>query len=212
VLGAMSRNRHVGGLRFRIRRCGEEGDAVAVRCSGDCRPMEQVGEKQDFESALTRHALRHEDFMLRVSRPVEAAQEGAWSHTTSSPSLRLHRAFDGATSEVRAMTGWISSQSTLRTACMGVRRQPTPARATLRRCGRATGSVRHHPFSAARTDSSFRCSAASSRGYSMPRFSSVSTITSETMSRALRLSSAGTIYQGALAVLVAPRQLSYASM
>jgi len=42
--------------------------------------MEQVGEKQDFESALTRHALRHEDFMLRMSRPVEAAQEDPWSH------------------------------------------------------------------------------------------------------------------------------------
>ena len=42
--------------------------------------MEQVGEKQDFESALTRHEMPHEDFMLRVSRPVEAGQEDAWSH------------------------------------------------------------------------------------------------------------------------------------
>ena len=53
---------------------------MAVRCSGDCRPMEQVGEKQDFESTLTRHGMLHEDFMLRVSRPDETVRDDAWSH------------------------------------------------------------------------------------------------------------------------------------
>ena len=53
---------------------------MAVRCSGDCRPMEQVGEKQDFESVLTRHGMLHENFRLRVSRPVETGNDDAWSH------------------------------------------------------------------------------------------------------------------------------------
>jgi len=36
--------------------------------------MEQVG-KQDFEIALTRHGLCHEDFMLRVHRPRGTAHD-----------------------------------------------------------------------------------------------------------------------------------------
>jgi len=53
---------------------------MSVRCSGDCRSMEQVGEKQDFESALTRHGLRHEDFVLSVHRPVAAVNDNHWAH------------------------------------------------------------------------------------------------------------------------------------
>jgi hypothetical protein len=41
--------------------------------------MEQVGEKQDFESELTRYGMRHEDFMLRVRRPVATAHDDAWN-------------------------------------------------------------------------------------------------------------------------------------
>ena len=35
--------------------------------------MEQVWEKQDFECELTRHGLRHEDFVLHVRRRGSAA-------------------------------------------------------------------------------------------------------------------------------------------
>jgi hypothetical protein len=52
---------------------------MAVRCSGDCRLMEQVGEKQDFEIALTRHGLCHEDFVLRVHRPRVTARDDEWN-------------------------------------------------------------------------------------------------------------------------------------
>lgn len=39
---------------------------MSVRCTGDCRPLEQVGEKQDFECLLTTPGLKHEAFVLRV--------------------------------------------------------------------------------------------------------------------------------------------------
>lgn len=52
---------------------------MAVRCAGDSGPMEQVGEKQDFECELTRHGLRHENFMLRVRRRARAASN-PWNH------------------------------------------------------------------------------------------------------------------------------------
>jgi hypothetical protein len=56
-----------------------EGRAMTVRCSGDGRLMEQVGEKQDFEVALTRHGLSHEDFLLRVRRPSVAGDNDEWN-------------------------------------------------------------------------------------------------------------------------------------
>ena len=52
---------------------------MTVRCSGDGRLMEQVGEKQDFEVALTRHGLLHEDFLLRVRRTSVAADNDEWN-------------------------------------------------------------------------------------------------------------------------------------
>jgi hypothetical protein len=52
---------------------------MTVRCAGDGRLMEQVGEKQDFEVALTRHGLLHEDFLLRVRRPSVAADNDEWN-------------------------------------------------------------------------------------------------------------------------------------
>jgi hypothetical protein len=41
---------------------------MAVRCEGDCRVMEQLGEKQDFESELSRLGFSHETFALYVRR------------------------------------------------------------------------------------------------------------------------------------------------
>jgi hypothetical protein len=39
-----------------------------VSCEGDCEIIEQLGEKQDFETELTRLGHRHEDFTLHVLR------------------------------------------------------------------------------------------------------------------------------------------------
>ena len=52
---------------------------MAVECSGDCRLMEQVGEKQDFESALTHLGVPHEAFALRVQRAHDATRDDAWN-------------------------------------------------------------------------------------------------------------------------------------
>ena len=41
---------------------------MAVRCEGDSRVMEQLGEKQDFESELSRLGFSHEAFTLHVRR------------------------------------------------------------------------------------------------------------------------------------------------
>ena len=47
---------------------------MSVYCEGDCRLIEQTGEKQDFEAELTRLGFPHEAFMLYVSR--EAGPKG----------------------------------------------------------------------------------------------------------------------------------------
>jgi hypothetical protein len=39
---------------------------MTVRCEGDFRVMEQLGEKQDFESELSRLGFAHESFMMYV--------------------------------------------------------------------------------------------------------------------------------------------------
>src|SRR4051794_9802943 len=41
---------------------------MTVQCEGDCPLIDQTGEKQDFEVALTRFRLPHEDFALQVVR------------------------------------------------------------------------------------------------------------------------------------------------
>ena len=57
---------------------------MTVHCDGDCRLIEQVGEKQDFECELSRRRLPHEDFKLRVLRRSEPNGGGAaWNHDYS---------------------------------------------------------------------------------------------------------------------------------
>jgi hypothetical protein len=52
---------------------------MAVRCEGDSRVMEQLGEKQDFEAELSRQGLKHEDFVLHVRRGgLSLCQQGAF--------------------------------------------------------------------------------------------------------------------------------------
>ncbi len=52
---------------------------MAVRCEGDSRAMEQLGEKQDFEAELSRLGFKHEAFMLFVRRANASAGERNWT-------------------------------------------------------------------------------------------------------------------------------------
>ena len=65
---------------------------MAVRTDGDSWIMEQVGEKQDFESELTRLRLRHEDFELSVRR---AALNGAPKEWSTNYAVRVRNAVTG---------------------------------------------------------------------------------------------------------------------
>ena len=56
---------------------------MTVHCFGDCRLLEQVGEKRDFECELSRHGLPHEVFTLRVERAVMSGDLAAWDHDYS---------------------------------------------------------------------------------------------------------------------------------
>lgn len=52
---------------------------MTVRCEGDRWIMEQLGEKQDFESELSRLGFRHEDFALYVRRSGLGGINRAWT-------------------------------------------------------------------------------------------------------------------------------------
>jgi hypothetical protein len=54
---------------------------MAVRCEGDSRAMEQLGEKQDFECEITRLGFKHEDFALCVRRasPSSSGRMSGWT-------------------------------------------------------------------------------------------------------------------------------------
>lgn len=51
---------------------------MTVRCEGDCRVMEQLGEKQDFESELSRLGFAHEAFTLYVRRARAPKSAMTW--------------------------------------------------------------------------------------------------------------------------------------
>jgi hypothetical protein len=52
---------------------------MAVRCTGDIRLLEQLGEKQDFECLLTERGMRHEAYALRVRRVPHRGLGDLWS-------------------------------------------------------------------------------------------------------------------------------------
>ena len=52
---------------------------MTVRCDGDAWIMEQLGEKQDFESELSRLGFSHEDFILHVRRAGFGGVNRSWS-------------------------------------------------------------------------------------------------------------------------------------
>jgi hypothetical protein len=51
---------------------------MSVRCDGDSRVMEQLGEKQDFECELSRLGFAHEDFVLHVRREGPSGDATIW--------------------------------------------------------------------------------------------------------------------------------------
>jgi hypothetical protein len=48
---------------------------MTVHCEGDCRVIEQLGEKQDFEADLSRLGFRHQHFALQVTRAPSGGAE-----------------------------------------------------------------------------------------------------------------------------------------
>ena len=52
---------------------------MTVRCDGDARVMEQLGEKQDFESELSRLGFSHDDFVLHVRRAGLGGGDRTWA-------------------------------------------------------------------------------------------------------------------------------------
>jgi len=56
---------------------------MTVHCEGDCRLLDQLGEKQDFESELSRLGLRHEDFTLHVLRQKPEGRKAEWNQNYS---------------------------------------------------------------------------------------------------------------------------------
>jgi hypothetical protein len=52
---------------------------MAVHAEGYCWVMEQLGEKQDFESELSRRGFRHEHFTLRVRRARSGSSVDEWT-------------------------------------------------------------------------------------------------------------------------------------
>jgi len=58
-------------------------DAMSVRCDGDCKVMEQLGERQDFESELSRLGFTHEAFTIYVRRARAPASGTTWGQNYS---------------------------------------------------------------------------------------------------------------------------------
>src|SRR5262245_4556625 len=52
---------------------------MAVRCEGESWRMEKIGEKQDFETELTRLGFRHQDFVLDVRGASFRGSSRAWT-------------------------------------------------------------------------------------------------------------------------------------
>ena len=51
---------------------------MTVHCEGECAVLEQLGERYEFETELTRHGFRHEDFALHVMREHPRPPKSEW--------------------------------------------------------------------------------------------------------------------------------------
>jgi hypothetical protein len=54
---------------------------MSVRCDGDSRAMEQLGERQDFEAELSRLGFPHEVFELYIRHSSASGATNAWTMT-----------------------------------------------------------------------------------------------------------------------------------
>lgn len=52
---------------------------MTVHCEGDRWVMEQLGERYEFETELTRQGFRHEDFALHVMRERKRSGNADWA-------------------------------------------------------------------------------------------------------------------------------------
>src|SRR5258708_296751 len=52
---------------------------MTVHCEGECRVLEQLGERYEFETELTRQGFRHEDFTLHVMREHPRPPKSEWA-------------------------------------------------------------------------------------------------------------------------------------
>jgi hypothetical protein len=59
------------------------GGPMTVHCEGDCRLLEQLGEKQDFEAELSRLGFKHEHFILQVLRLTADGKDPEWTQSYS---------------------------------------------------------------------------------------------------------------------------------
>ena len=51
---------------------------MTVHCDGDCGMLEQLGERYEFETELTRQGFSHEDFTLHVMRERPPPGKSEW--------------------------------------------------------------------------------------------------------------------------------------
>jgi hypothetical protein len=101
---------------------------MAVRCEGDPREIEQIGEKQDFECELSRLGFKHEDFALHVRRATVLGGGNAWTahyavRVTNIPAAR-HMFYWGGPGE-----HWVDAF--VADAASGVFGRPTYVRPTI---------------------------------------------------------------------------------
>lgn len=52
---------------------------MTVHCEGECGVLEQLGERYEFETELTRQGFRHEDFALHVMRERPRPPKSEWA-------------------------------------------------------------------------------------------------------------------------------------
>ena len=97
---------------------------MTVHCEGDCRIIEQLGEKQDFESELSRRGFRHEQFTLHVSRAkatARPAHQYDYSVSVAGALTKQQRVYTGGPRQ-----DWV--QQFVRDLASGVFGEPTLAR------------------------------------------------------------------------------------